>query len=226
VSDILNGYAWDPKVQRYRYTTGRQRGRFISRTKILGLLESSTNARETQMREGLQAVMDGKLLPDVFLRRTAELLKRQYVQLTALAAGGWDQVTQRDWGRVGGRIRNEYSYLARFAGELSRGEISHEAAIARLHQYMGNAQKVYYETEREHLPVPPPGMVLIERRVLGASEGGPCPDCVEKADRGWQPAGTLDVPGEGSVCDGNCRCRMLRKEIPVEELNNWIGTKR
>lgn len=45
-----------------------------------------------------------------------------------------------------------------------------------------------------------------ERRVLGDVEH--CADCIAFEKLGWQPLGTLPMPGEKSVCGSNCYCRM------------------
>jgi len=35
-----------------------------------------------------------------------------------------------------------------------------------------------------------------------------CPDCIAYGNLGWQPIGTLPMPGQRCMCYDNCRCRI------------------
>ena len=215
---ILRGYVWDPDLQQYR----GPRGTFVKRQKITALLERSINGRERRILDGAQALYDGKITPKVYAARTAELVKRQHLQNSALAAGGWDRLTPADYGRIGGNLRSEYKHLAGLANGIANGTVSTAQAQNRLHMYMGNARKEFYAVERAHLPKPKAGMTRMERRQLNPADH--CGDCIGYAAQGWQAEGILPVPGEGSQCDGNCRCSLDRKETPIADAGTMIGT--
>ncbi len=219
--DLLQGYYWNKAARRYMR---RGQAGFVSRARIIELLERSVTQRQVRVQAGAQALADGRISPATFVARTAGMLKRQYLQERALAVGGWDRLTQADFGRIGGRLRAEYRRLAVLAEQLFKGEISVAQAQNRLRMYMGNARHEFFEGERAALPPPDRGNIWIERRLLGQAEH--CPDCVEFADRGWQPAGLLPLPTEASVCDGNCRCGLSRRQVPETEAQTWIGQKR
>ena len=193
-TSILRGYVWDPDSQRYRDSAGR----YVARTRITALLERSINGRERRILDGAQALYDGKITPKVYAARTAELVKRQHLQNSALAAGGWDRLTPADYGRIGGNLRSEYKHLANLANGIADGTVSTAQAQNRLHMYMGNARKEFYQVERAHLPKPKAGMSRLERRQLNPADS--CDDCIGYAAQGWQAEGVLPVPGEGSQC--------------------------
>jgi len=181
-ASILRGYTWEPDLQQYR----GPRGTFVKRQKITALLERSINGRERRILDGAQALYDGKITPKVYAARTAELVKRQHLQNSALAAGGWDRLTPADYGRIGGNLRSEYKHLASLANGIADGTVSTAQAQNRLHMYMGNARKEFYAVERAHLPKPKAGMTRLERRQLN-----PADHCF--------PAGTLILTDDGTV---------------------------
>lgn len=69
---------------------------------------------------------------------------------------------------------------------------------------------------------------MLERRLLGYAEH--CDLCVYLSDMGWQPYGTLPIPGQSvrewtrRQCYTNCRCRMERRLFTVEEAQAMIAT--
>ncbi len=215
---LLQGYYWDTRNRNYiRAATGR----FVARSRIVGLLDKSIAQRETRLYKGVQRFADGELSSATFLSRSRTMLKRQYLQNRALAKGGWDRLTPRDYGAVGGKLRWQYQRLATMAQQLNVGEISTPQALNRMRMYMGDARAEFYRVERDELPRPKLGSMYIERRRLGQAEH--CESCLRYASLGWQPERTLPVPGDESECDGNCRCEIERKEIPGVEAIEWVG---
>jgi len=195
----------------------------VSRAKIVDLMEKSVAGRERRLYDGIRRAIDNPASANAWLARTTTMLKRQYLQEAALAAGGWDRLTQADYGRIGGKLQAQYGRLRTMAGELRDGTVTEAQALARMRMYVGNARAEYYEVERERLPPSEAGKMRMERRRLGASKGGPCVDCLGYAAMGWQLEGTLPVPTQQSLCGGNCRCTLDRKEVPVADTFDWIG---
>ena len=222
VMRLLQGYYFDRRSHNYiRAATGR----FVARGHVIELLEKSVAGRERRLYEGVRRLVDGRRSPQVFLSHGKLMLKRQYLQEAALAAGGWDRLTPTDFGRIGGKLQAQYRRLAELTRGVRDGEVSEAQALSRMQMYMGNARAEYFEVERELLPPMPQGQARIERRTLGASKGGPCVDCVGFADMGWQPEGTLPIPTQGSVCNGHCRCSLDRAEVEAERARAMIGMK-
>jgi len=219
---LLQGYYWDKRNHNYVRAAS---GRFVARSRILELLEKSVAGRERRLYEGVQRLVDGRRSPQVFLSHAKLMLKRQYLQEAALAAGGWDRLTPADFGRVGGKLQAQYRRMAEMTRGIRDGEVSEAQALSRMHMYMGNARAEFFEVERELLPPVPPGKMRIERRTLGASKGGPCVDCQAFANMGWQPAGVLPIPTQGSVCNGNCHCTLHRVEVDTARAQAVIGTR-
>ena len=222
VMRLLQGYYWDRRSHEYiRAATGR----FVARGRIVELLEKSVAARERRLFEGVRRLADGRRSPQMFLSHAKVMLKRQYLQEAALAAGGWDRLTPADFGRVGGKLRTQYRRLSEMTAGIADGTVSEAQALSRMQMYMGNARAEYFEVERETLPPVPQGQTRIERRTLGASKGGPCDDCIRWADMGWQAEAILPVPTQQSVCNGHCRCTLHRVVVDAERATAAMGTK-
>jgi len=219
-SSLLDGYQYEPGTGRYR---NLKSGRFVARTRITDLLGDALNANERTMTRTATAFHEGALDPRDWLNSTKLALKREYLQNAALGAGGWDRLTARDYGRIGGHLSAEYGRLASMAEQIAAGEVTLPQALNRITMYQGGARRMYYETERENLPEPGRGMTRIARRILGQAEH--CFRCVEYYDMGWQPEGVLPVPGAESPCDGNCRCEIIYRTVTVQAADVLFGTK-
>lgn len=126
------------------------------------------------------------------------------VHLNAAAAqrGGWQNMTQADFGRVGQRIRVQYEYLDNFAKQIAdgtqpldgrflvRSQMYTDAAVATYDRFEVNAfNNAGFDQERSILEP-------------GARH---CGQCESEAARGWQPLGSIIPIGE-RTCLTRCRC--------------------
>jgi len=221
VATYLPGYTWSATVQRYR---SLKTGRFVPRAQILGLLDSHVTARQEYLATLTRQVLENKLPASTWLAEMRVELKRLHICNAALGAGGFDRLTPRDYGRIGGHLNFEYRRLASFADDIANGKVSLAQALNRLNMYMGGARREFFEAEKDRrLAQVRLGVVEIGRRLLGAAEH--CDDCVRYYEQGWQYA--IDIPVIGdSQCDGNCRCSVEWQTVPADEVGAWLRTKR
>jgi len=222
--DYLPGYWYDPRTHNYLTRLANNQVRFVARAEVMRLLEAQVNAKQQLIQELTQAALDGRIAPAVWQTQVSTELKRLYLQNRALGAGGWDRLTQADFGHIGGRLQSEYRHLAGFAQAIADGTVSPAQAMNRINMYLGNARREYWLAERDHRRPSSPSKVIIERRVLGVAEH--CDDCIMYNKQGWQLQGVLPPPTVNSECGGNCRCSLDAKEVEIAELEAWIGTSR
>jgi hypothetical protein len=104
LSRLLPGFLWDTLVKRYRLLSS---GRLVSRVKVVAALEAALRDRERVFMALAQSLAVGELAPAVWLATVRNLLKWQYLQSVALGAGGLEQLTNTDFGRIGGLLRWE-----------------------------------------------------------------------------------------------------------------------
>jgi very-short-patch-repair endonuclease len=64
-------------------------------------------------------------------------IREVHASVTAIAKGGWDSMSSKDWGRIGTPLREQYKYLHAFANDISkqRETISLKAIQARAKLY-------------------------------------------------------------------------------------------
>ena len=218
---MLRGYSFSKALGRYRSLAS---GRIVSRSTISKLLDRSIAQREDRIHSHVTAAIEGRISPNTFAMLETRLIKRQALQSAALAKGGWDRLTQKDYGRVGALLRVQYAKIAGMAEQIKQGNISIAQAQNWTSRYMGEIRALALRTERENQPPPKAGKTRLERRLLGQAEH--CDDCVTYYQMGWQPAGTLPVPGEGTVCDGSCRCTLQQKDVDDAEALAYFGKAR
>lgn len=221
MSDMLPGFTFDRTSHRYRDLST---GRYVARERITQLLDTQVQATTERLSALTTAAHEGVIGPAVYVQQMRTELRRLTLQNAALGAGGFDKLTQSDYGRVGRQLRDEYTRLVNFADQMNKGKVTLPQALNRADMYAGTARVQFWETEAAHVEPSEPGMVVLERRLLGVAEH--CEDCTQYYDQGWQPLGVLPEPGQESACMSNCKCKKIRQEVAITEVDEWIGTKR
>jgi len=147
-----------------------------------------------------QQLRAGEITLAEWQRAMAHQVKLVHVA-SAVARGGQLQMSQGDWGFVGGRIKDQYAYLRNFANQIASGEQAVNGVISLRADMYVDAGRSTQEALRRRM-MGETGYVD-ERRHLGVAEH--CGDCVEYADRGWQPIDSLPEIGD-SQCMVRCQC--------------------
>lgn len=220
-TDILPGFAFDPDRQRYWNLAN---GRFVSRSDINTLLRTEVQSAEARLRNLATAYHEGKIAPASFAEQMRTEVRRLALQNVALAAGGFDSISQSQYGRAGASLRDTYARIAGTTQDVVDGKVSLAQLLNRVDGYVGEARRLYYETSRDNQPQSPDGMTTIERRTL-ASGGESCDDCLNFYQMGWQLAGTLPSPSIDCKCGSHCRCDLVSRDVSTDELDQWIGSK-
>jgi len=199
-------WSFDPRALRYR---DGETGRFLPRGRALELANQVIDTGGEAANVLADMVTDGRLSPFDWHERMRREIKDAYVQQYLLGRGGRAQMTQADWGSVGGSISDQYRHLDRkldnFYSQVQAGEMTAGTVAARSNMYINSAREAYERGLKRRLR----GSAYDEERwVLGDAEH--CDDCVALAARGWVPFGALPtVPGAGqTACLTNCQCHI------------------
>lgn len=199
-------YDWDPA--RARYTDGAGRAVQLRQTRAaLDTALSQSNARVRSLcedyRRGRISIVDWEL----GMRRE---VKVTHLYSMALGAGGWPNVNQAHYDRVGPAIRDQYKYLSRFAGQLRRRERGTDGRFfSRAADYVQAGRGTYHKLERYTQRQAGNNE---EQSVLGAADH--CSSCVNEAARGWVSIGTL-IPVGSRRCLSRCHCHIEYQVRPV-----------
>ena len=195
----MPSWGWDNSVKRYRNI---ETGHFMPRTTVLGYVEQSIKASTVAAGQLAGFVGEKALSPKDFAAFFKEEVKREYVRQYLLGAGGREQMTASDWGKIGNMVKEQYKYLKGFEKDLATKEMTPEQIAARAEMYINSAREAYETAHKQNASE----LGLTEELwVLGVAEH--CEDCLGFAGQGWQPAGTFPTPGAGATqCLTNCQC--------------------
>lgn len=196
-SNPFDVYLFDDAMRAWRdLTTGRTVATAAVQAEVQTHIDAAKSVISTltdQMRAGEISIGEWKMA-------VASELKDMHGAFAMLGAGGRDNMTPGMWGEVGSRLKQEYIYLNKFAGEIADGTVSPGQMDVRLDMYMHDAYGSYADANRT-LNINE-GMTE-EIRILddGAEH---CDDC-EAAAGHWETIGTLPDIGN-SQCGSRCRC--------------------
>lgn len=193
-------YVWDATIGRYRNATT---GRVISRAFIRAAIDQEIRALDLDVRDLTASFRRGDISLGEWEMGMREIVKTTHVVNAAAARGGWDQLTVEDLAMVSGRVARDYNYLDGFAGEVSAGFQSVDGMTPRALLYSRGGRATYHQIES--VVAATEGEATEERSILHPADH--CEDCLNMAELGWQPIGTLIPIGERQ-CVGNCQCSM------------------
>jgi hypothetical protein len=183
-------------------------GALVSRETIVGLIRDVHDASAARFGLLAQDAVAGRITAADFQQAMMLELRHLYNASSALAVGGYGNMTAVEWGRNGQILRGEYQYLAGFAADIADGKLSPAQADARARLYAGKAYSRFWA---EH-GLQQQAAGFTEERWNTAADERVCTDgerlgCQGLGQLGWVPIGTLPNPGDGSTqCLGACRC--------------------
>lgn len=108
-----------------------------------------------QVRQGIfnddvdslaEDVYSGNLSIGAWEEQMRQLIREYNSSIASMAKGGWDGMTQSDWGKLGNPLKEQYKYLHGFAEDVAsnRETISLEAIQARAHLYGESSKGTAY----------------------------------------------------------------------------------
>lgn len=199
-SDFPSKFKFDPRLG----TTGRyvdSRRRMVSRTGIIAEAEKAISGVKGEMRGLALQLQGGQISAQEWYDGMRQRLKIIHGLEASVAKGGWAQMTPSDWGAVGAITKQQYKYLNNFTLQILDGTQPLDGRfIVRAGMYADASRGTAEDMLRRQAAI---NGYTEERRVLGVADH--CQDCVDAANQGWRPIGTLPRIGD-SVCRTNCHC--------------------
>lgn len=210
-SGLTPDYVYDDSVGQYRDVAT---GRFVSREAVRDELDRVIRRAEIAVVRETNWMINGTIEIGEWQMRMANLIRIEHTAAAAAGAGGWANMDASDWGRVGQELRQQYAWLENFARDVESGRLTPEQIVARARMY-SEAARGSYEQARRY------GMkwrgAVEERRILGDADHCDC--CVEQANRGWQPIGSLLAIGE-CTCIVNCKCTFVYRDEFAKQMED------
>lgn len=192
------------------------------RLKMASLAISEITA---QTKAGLQSALakfkDGRLDLTGLRTEARALLRRQTIAAAIVGVGGAGNITENVLNAIRRQLTEQFTSLDGFLKDIS-GRALTQRDTARLSVFANATHSIAQLALRQYSydVLLNNNEGLEERRLLGGSDQ--CDDCIELANEGWQPAGTLPAIGQDTVCGVNCRCTF---DIRVVSSDDAAGSK-
>lgn len=148
-----------------------------------------------------------------FRDRMRSELRKSVLGATIFGAGGLQRLTGSHLSSMSRVLNEQYRFLDGFVADLyafgEQGKEINPNIVERAGRYANVARQAYY-TSYQQKAIDTYGSAFYEKRILSPAEN--CPDCIDYAEMGCQPSGTLPLPTVGSVCMNNCKCEFVTFE--------------
>lgn len=201
-------YTFDPRMG----STGRYRrdGRLVPASEIRDVLDRTLASAADPIGELSTQLREGNIALDEWKLAMRQQVKDAHLAAAAAQKGGWDNLTQSDFGRVGRRVRDQYAFLEGFAQDVTSGKQRLDGTLRRrMELYTKAARETYNEFGR--VAAADKG-----RNIVGSflNPADHCSECVAfdgmwyYIDSGLPVNGgpVRYVPPGGRICNKNCRC--------------------
>ena len=145
---MASSWVWDERVQRYRDPAT---GRFVSLKDAEILREIFMDKQKAKLAGYVTDYANDAITLQTYRDNVARTIKDTYIDMYAMGAGGRNNLTQADWGRIGAMVKEQYQYLDNLFLQIERGEITHAQALARLNMYINSANEALWKAHTRGL---------------------------------------------------------------------------
>ena len=105
-------WTYDDKLHRYRDTSS---GRIVGKKQLLELRDDFVESQRGAMDTLTTKLTNGDITIQRWQSDSRDLLKNLYLDEYAAGRGGRHNLTQEDYGSIGGMLQNQYRYHNDFA---------------------------------------------------------------------------------------------------------------
>ena len=204
-------FRWDPTVGRYL----DNRNRLVPRAEVRQVLDYGLERADRRVRMLAEALRKKKITRAQWLAGMRREIKHIHIYSATAARGGWAQMAQADWGRVGSILRRQYGFLNEFYREIVNGYPLDGRFLARVELYTEAGRGTFHVIDEQ---VQRSVGMTQERNLLGPADH--CDECRAASRRGWVPVGTLPKIGLRQ-CKVRCKCRIQYRQ-PAEVLRRLL----
>lgn len=216
VDPLTPQYRWNPAINYGRGAYIDAGGRIVSQATIRNVLDTMLDGKTANIGQLAEGLRSGVLSLGEWQTAMMNEIKDVHLIGAAMERGGWANMTQADFGRVGRIVRDEYEYLRNFANDIAAGNVPLDGRFIRRSQLYGEAGRdTFY-----HFASVQNGRLGFDEiaSVLHARES--CPDCIDHAGRGFVPITELGVsfrPIGSRQCLSRCKCSYIYRRSSTGE---------
>lgn len=118
-------------------------GKFISQSRVRALMQRFENKYKQDIKGISDKLSNGEISLQRWVDDLRQAIKDAYVIQYTVGKGGLDNMTQADWGRIGGLLKGQYAYLNGFASEVANGDLTPKQIAARANLYIDSSTQAF-----------------------------------------------------------------------------------
>lgn len=118
-------------------------GRVMSQATLHDVRDAYLAATEDLIDSYVNNLSSGTWTVAKFEEEMRKRLKHAYIAEYTLGAGGFEQMTQADYGRIGAQLKKQYKYLRSYLQDLADGKETTGNARQRANNFMGSARQAF-----------------------------------------------------------------------------------
>lgn len=146
--DILQQVQWSDSAGKWYWPVGGVNTGFVSESVIAAELAAHQTATAATLQSLTADVFAGNISIEEWQAAVALELKNAALAQAAFANGGFANMTQADFGRVGQMLREQYGFLNNFAQGVADGSITEGQAGVRIGMYSDSTEAAYWDAWR------------------------------------------------------------------------------
>lgn len=210
-------FVFNRKTQRYQYKGGDRSGQFVAVSKLQDLMESYIQTKQKQAISVTDSLLKRDISVGTWETAIAKELKEAHILAFSVGKGGTKNLSARDYGLLGVRLKSEYRYLRQFSTDILDGKLTPAQIRARIAKYQSS---LYASFEQGRLESHIASGFRWERNIRTAKES--CQSCIDRSARGWVPIGTMPGVGIATLCKMNDRCFREFSDSMVKPATNML----
>jgi hypothetical protein len=135
-------WEWNQGSKRYH---NKKTGEFIGQKKMVEKRDIFTDRQKSRIadQELTEKLANGEITIQRWILRQREIVKQTFVDQYVMGKGGRNNMTQRDWGRVGNMLKDQYGYLQNFGQKIADGELSVAQIRNRSQMYISSSAQAF-----------------------------------------------------------------------------------
>lgn len=118
-------------------------GKFISQSRVRALMQRFENRYKQDIKSISDRLSNGEISIQRWVTEMRQAVKDAYVIQYTVGKGGVGNMTQSDWGRIGGLLKGQYAYLNGFASQIANGELTPKQIAARANLYIDSSTQAF-----------------------------------------------------------------------------------
>jgi len=118
-------------------------GKILSNSGERALVNNVCDDAIANVENITERLLADQISVDTWLKECRASLKNYYIQQYLLGIGGQGQLSQADYGSIGGMLADQYRYLQNFAREIAAGNLTPGQIRNRIAMYANSSREGY-----------------------------------------------------------------------------------